>query len=161
LVKIAKLLNFSVVVVDPGATTEMYPDADRVIPEFADRALSSLHVGRNTSIVIVTKHKYDEPSIRAVAPLDVPYIGLVSSYHRASALFKQLTEKEGMKESDLRKVRGPIGLDIGAQSYEEIALSIMAEVIKSMKGGSGQSISDYKGVYTRVGESPQKPEQVA
>ena len=161
LVKIAKLLNFNVVVVDPGATAEMYPEADRVIPEFADRALGSLHVGRNTSIVIVTKHKYDEPSIRAVATLDVPYIGLVSSYHRASALFKQLTEKEGMKESDLRKVRVPIGLDIGAQSYEEIALSIMAEVIKSMKGGSGRSMSDYKGVYTRVSESPQKPEQVA
>ncbi|MCL5069058.1 MAG: XdhC/CoxI family protein [Thaumarchaeota archaeon] len=153
LVRIAKILNFNVVVVDPGATSEMYPEADRVIPEFAERALGALRVGKNTSIVIVTKHKYDEPSVRAVAGLDVSYIGLVSSYHRASALFDQLTKNEGMKESDLRKIRVPIGLDIGAQSYEEIALSIIAEVIKSMKGGSGRSISDYKGVYTRVGQS--------
>ncbi|MCL5067494.1 MAG: XdhC/CoxI family protein [Thaumarchaeota archaeon] len=160
LVKFAKMLNFNVVVVDPGATPEMYPEADRVLPEFADRALSSLRVGRNTSIVIVTKHKYDEPSVRAVAGLDVPYIGLVSSYHRASALFKQLVEKEGMKESDLRKIRVPIGLDIGAQSYEEIAVSIMAEVIKSMKGGSGRSISDYKGVYTRTAQGEAQPKQI-
>ncbi|MDG6997574.1 MAG: XdhC family protein [Nitrososphaerota archaeon] len=153
LVRIAKVLNFNVVVVDPGATSDMYPDADRVVPEFAERAVGSMHVGKNTAIVIVTKHKYDEPSVRAVAGLDVSYIGLVSSYHRASALFDQLTKNEGMKESDLRKIRVPIGLDIGAQSYEEIALSIMAEIIKSMKGGSGRSISDYKGVYTRANQS--------
>ncbi|MGH2639990.1 MAG: XdhC family protein, partial [Rhabdochlamydiaceae bacterium] len=159
LVSIAKILNFNVAVIDPGATKEMYPEADRIIPEFADRAVNQLNFGRNTSIVIVTKHKYDEPSVRAVAQLDVPYIGLVSSFHRASALFKELTEKEGYKEEDLRKIRVPIGIDIGAQSYEEIALSIMAEIIKATKGGSGRSISEYKGVYSRVKSAA--PEQVA
>ena len=110
--------------------------------------------------MIVTKHKYDEPSIRAVAGLDVPYIGLVSSYHRASALFKELNGKEGFKEEDLKKVHVPIGIDIGAQSYEEIALSIMAEIVKTQKGGTGRSISEYKGVYTRAPrEAP--PQQVA
>ena len=132
-------------VVDPGATKEMYPEADKVIPDFADKAVTSIPFGRNTSIVIVTKHKYDEPSIRAVAGLDVPYIGLVSSYHRASALFKQLTEKESFKEEDLKKVHVPIGIDIGAQSYEEIALSIMAEIVKTQKGGTGRSISRVQG----------------
>jgi xanthine dehydrogenase accessory factor len=159
LVRIAKILNFSVVVVDPGATNEMYPEADKIIAEFADKAVSQVQFGKNTSIVIVTKHKYDEPSVRAVAALKVPYIGLVSSHHRTSALFKEMVEKYGIKEEDLRKIHVPVGLDIGAQSYEEIALSIMAEVIKSMKGGTGRSISDFKGVYTSK-EGP-APEQVA
>ncbi|HZW57481.1 MAG TPA: XdhC family protein [Nitrososphaerales archaeon] len=155
LVKLAKLLNYNVVVVDPGAAQEMYPDADRVIPEFPDEAVRKINFGKNSSIVIVTKHKYDEPSLKSVVGLDVPYIGLVSSYHRASALFKQMMESEGAREEDLKKIRVPIGLDIGAQSYEEIALSIMAEIIKANKGGSGRSISDYKGVFSR----PQKAEQ--
>ncbi len=55
----------------------------------------------------MTKHKYDEPSVRAVAGLKVPYIGLVSSHHRASALFKELTEKEGFKVEDSRRFTFP------------------------------------------------------
>lgn len=160
LVRMAKILNLKVTVVDPGANKEMYPDADVVIPEFADKAVSQIHFGRNTSIVIVTKHKYDEPSVRAVAGLDVPYIGLVSSYHRASALFKELNEKEGFKVEDLKKIHVPIGIDIGSQTYEEIALSILAEIIKTLKGGTGRSISEYKGVYTRTREDI-APKQIA
>jgi len=158
LVRLAKILNFNVSVIDPGATEELYPEADRVIPEFPEKALQKLNVGKNTPVVIVTKHKYDEPALKSVIKLDVPYIGLVSSYHRASALFKELVEKNEAKEQDLRKVRVPIGLDIGAQSYEEIALSILAEIVRTMKGGSGRSISEFKGVYSRQGEA--KPEQV-
>jgi xanthine dehydrogenase accessory factor len=152
LVKVAKLLNYSVTVIDPGATEQMYPEANRIIPEFADQAIKKISFGRNTSIVIVTKHKYDEPALKSVVGLNVPYIGLVSSYHRASELFKQMSESEGIAEENLRKVKVPIGLDIGAQSYEEIAFSIMAEIIKVNKGGSGRSISDYKGVYNRAPE---------
>ncbi len=158
LVKLAKILNFDVSVIDPGATHEIYPEANRVIAEFPEQALTKLNIGRNTSVVIVTKHKYDEPALKSVIGLDVPYIGLVSSYHRASALFKELVGKGKAREEDLRKVRVPIGLDIGAQSYEEIALSILAEIIKSTKGGSGRSISDNKGVYSRQPE-PREKEQ--
>ncbi len=149
LVRLAKILNYRVTVIDPGAAKEMYPEADVVIPEFADKAISKLSVGSGASIVIVTKHKYDEPALKSVVALDVSYIGLVSSHHRASALFKEMVEKEGVKESDLRKVHVPIGLDIGAQTYEEIAVSILAEIVKATRGGSGRSISEYKGVFTR------------
>lgn len=159
LVRIAKILNFNVVVIDPGVTSGMYPEADKIIAEFADKAVNQVQFGKNTSIVIVTKHKYDEPSVRAVASLNVPYIGLVSSYHRTSALFKEMVEKYGIKEEDLRKIHVPVGLDIGAQSYEEIALSIMAEILKATKGGTGRSISDFKGVYTRKPDAA--PEQMA
>jgi xanthine dehydrogenase accessory factor len=158
LVRLAKILNFRVIVIDPGATADMYPEADSVLPEFADVAVSKLHIASNTSIVIVTKHKYDEPSVKAVARLKVPYIGLVSSRHRASALFKDLKEKEGFKEEDLRRIHVPIGIDIGAQSYEEIALSILGEIVMSLKGGSGRPISSFKGVYSRPEE---RMEQVA
>lgn len=161
LVKLAKTLNYRVTVIDPGATQELYPQADAVIPEFADKAISKLNVGKGTSIVIVTKHKYDEPALKSVAALDAGYIGLVSSYHRASALFKEMMEKEGIKESDLKKVHVPIGLDIGAQSYEEIALSILAEIVKSTKGGTGMSISEYKGVFTRKPIEQQPKAQMA
>jgi xanthine dehydrogenase accessory factor len=158
LVRLAKILNYRVTVIDPGATSDMYPDADVVMPEFADSAMSKLHVGTNSSIVIVTKHKYDEPSVRAVAGLKVPYIGLVSSRHRASALFKELREKQGIKDEDLRRIHVPIGIDIGAQSYEEIALSILAEMVMSVKGGTGRQISSYKGVFSKAEEGV---EQVA
>jgi xanthine dehydrogenase accessory factor len=153
LVRIAKILNFDVVVIDPGATQEMYPGADKIIADFADKAKDYVKFGRNTSIVIVTKHKYDEPSLKAVVGLDVPYIGLVSSHHRATALFKELLEKNGVKEADLRKIHVPIGIDIGAESYEEIALSIMAEVIKTLKGGTGGALFESKGVYSRALET--------
>ena len=159
LVRIAKILNFNVIVVDPGATSEMYSEADRIIPEFAEKAASQIPFGKSSAIVIVTKHKYDEPSIRAVAALDVPHIGLVSSHHRASALFKEMVERDGFKVENLRKIHVPIGIDIGAQSYEEIALSIMSEIVKSMKGGTGRSISEYKGVYSQEGNAT--PEQIA
>jgi xanthine dehydrogenase accessory factor len=147
LVKLAKVLNFNVTVVDPGTSKDQYPEADRVVPEFADVAVTKLKVNKGTAIVIVTKHKYDEPSLKSVASLEAGYIGLVSSNHRASALFKELTERREVKEADLMKVRVPIGLDIGAVTYEEIALSILAEVVKSTRGGTGRSISDFKGVY--------------
>lgn len=146
LVRIAKILNFDVVVIDPGASQEMYPGADKIIPAFADKAREYVKFGKNTSIVIVTKHKYDEPSLRAVVGLEVPYIGLVSSHHRASALFKELVEKNGAKEEDLRKIHVPVGIDIGAETYEEIAVSIMAEIIKTLKGGTGSSLFESKGV---------------
>lgn len=160
LVRLAKILNFDVIVIDPGATKEMYPGADRIIPEFADKARDHVKFGRNTSVVIVTKHKYDEPSLRAVVGLDVPYIGLVSSHHRASALFKQLTEKEGVREDDLKKIHVPIGMDIGGETYEEIALSIMAEIVKTLKGGSGRSISEFKGVYAKGREEEVVPQPI-
>ncbi len=150
LVKLAKILNFNVTVVDPGTSREQYPEADIVVPEFADKAIMKLNVNKSTSVVIVTKHKYDEPSLKSVVSLGAGYIGLVSSNHRASALFRELTENGGAKESDLKKVRVPIGLDIGAETYEEIALSILAEVVKSARGGSGRSISDFKGVYGEI-----------
>ncbi|MHB8567360.1 MAG: XdhC family protein [Nitrososphaerales archaeon] len=151
LVKIAKILNYNVVVIDPGAGREMYPEADIVIDEFAGEAVKKISFGKNTSIVIVTKHKYDEPSLKNVVNLEVPYIGLVSSFHRASAVFKQLVE-EGISEESLKKIHVPIGLDLGAQSYEEIALSIIAEIVKVNKNGTGRSISEYRGVYTRQTE---------
>ena len=158
LIKIAKILNYSVTVIDPGATTEMYPDADIVIPEFADAGARKVNFGKNTSIVIVTKHKYDEPALKIVVGLDVSYIGLVSSHHRASALFAELIKKGNTREEDLKKVHVPIGLDIGAHTYEEIALSIMGEIVKESKGGSGRSIAELKGVYAKPMQSMEGPE---
>ena len=66
-----------------------------------------------------------------------------------------------MKVEDLKKIHVPIGVDIGAQSYEEIALSILAEIIKTLKGGTGKSISEYKGVYTRAPREDLAPKQMA
>ena len=155
LVRLAKIIGYNVVVIDPGASREMYPEADRIIPEFADEAVKKVSFDKNTAIVIVTKHKYDEPSLKSVVRLNVPYIGLVSSYHRASALFKEMSEKEGIPVDSLKRIHVPIGLDIGAQSYEEIALSIIAEILKVTKGASGRSISEYKGVYSRKPTGPE------
>jgi xanthine dehydrogenase accessory factor len=156
LVRLAKVLNFQVTVVDPGASKDLYPEADNLVEDFTENAIPKLRINRETSVVIVTKHKYDEPALKSVISEDCGYLGLVSSHHRASALFKEMKEKGQATDSELRKVRVPIGLDIGAQSYEEIALSILAEIVKFKRGGSGRSISDYKGVYSA---SPQPATQ--
>ena len=138
--KIADFLDYHVVVIDDReefADPALLPEADEVICEDFVTALERYPIDANTSIVLVTRgHKQDELSLRKCLGRGAGYLGMIGSKRRTGAVLGHLTE-EGFDPAELAKVRTPIGLDIGAESPEEIAISVMAEVIMLRKGGAG------------------------
>ena len=140
---IGDLCGFSVTVIDDRpeyANAERFPEADKVIRGRFDEVLRDLPVDRSTYIVCVTRgHKHDETSLRQVVGKPAAYIGMIGSRRRVSAVLQHLVE-EGADPEAVARVRTPIGLDIGAETPEEIAVAIMAEVIQVRRGGSGQPL---------------------
>ena len=100
--------------------------------------------GRGVSVAVVTRgHSEDEQCMRAVVQAKPDYMGLIGSKRRTTIVIDRLREA-GAEEAELRKIRAPIGLDIGAVSPEEVALAIMAEIIAERRGGSGGSLSAWR-----------------
>jgi len=96
------------------------------------------------SVAIVTRgHKQDEECLSAVIAARPDYVGMIGSKRRTNIVLEKLRE-EGADENELRKVRAPIGLDIGAVSPEEVALSILAEIVAERRGGSGAPLSKWR-----------------
>lgn len=138
---LAKFLDFQVAVLDDRedfADPELLPDADQVICDDFERALDAFPIGHNTHVVMVTRgHRQDELSLRRVVGRGARYVGMIGSKRRTATVLQHLLD-EGFKQEDLDAVHTPIGLDIGAESPEEIGISIMAEVILLQRGGTGR-----------------------
>ncbi|HUF52324.1 MAG TPA: XdhC/CoxI family protein [Dehalococcoidia bacterium] len=130
--EIASLCGFRVMVIDDRpeyANEERFPEADRVIRGRFEEILTDYPLDPTTYVVAVTRgHRHDESSLRAVVGRGAAYVGMIGSKRRAAAVLSHLRET-GMDAAALVEVRTPIGLDIGAESPEEIAVSIMAEII--------------------------------
>jgi len=137
--RFGRAIGFSVTVIDPFASEQKFPESVEVIPERVDAGLSKVEITPQTYVVIVTRHKYDEPALKAVLDSKAAYIGMVGSKNRVNAIY-QILVKEGISKEKLRRIYAPIGLDIGAETPAEIAVSIIAEIIKTRKGGSGKSL---------------------
>jgi xanthine dehydrogenase accessory factor len=137
---LAHFLGYHVAVLDDRedfADPEKLPDADEVICDDFEAALDRFPINANTSIVLVTRgHKQDELSLRRCLGRGAGYLGMIGSKRRTGAVLEHLRE-EGFDPAELARVRTPIGLDIGAESPEEIAISVLAEVILLRKGGTG------------------------
>lgn len=100
--------------------------------------------GRGVSVAIVTRgHKQDEECLRAAIESKPDYVGMIGSKRRTNIVLDKLRE-EGADENELKKVRAPIGLDIGAVSPEEVALSILAEIVAERRGGEGEPLSRWR-----------------
>lgn len=140
LIKIGKILGFTTIMIDPFASVEKMSEADTILREDVESGLSKVKITPRTYIVIVTRHQYDEPALRGVLRSQAAYIGLLGSRARVSKVFQTLIQ-EGVDESILKRVHAPIGLDIGAETPEEIAVSIFAEIVKIRRGGTGRSLS--------------------
>ncbi|MFC2069705.1 XdhC family aldehyde oxidoreductase maturation factor [Chloroflexota bacterium] len=131
---IAALVGFRVVVVDDRAefsNAERFPDAweVRVIDDF-NHALKDFYIDADSFIVIFTReHLYDRVILEQALKTDAGYIGMIASRRKRGAIYQALTAK-GVKEEELARVYSPIGLDIDAETPEEIAVSIVAELIK-------------------------------
>jgi xanthine dehydrogenase accessory factor len=150
---IGDLCGFSVEVVDDRpvyANAERFPEAERVTQGRFDEVLEGYPIDSNTYVVCVTRgHKHDETSLRAVAGSPAAYVGMIGSKRRVSAVLQHLVE-DGVDPEAVARVHTPIGLDIGAETPEEIAVSIMAEIIMARRGGTGAHMRGMKGVRGRV-----------
>lgn len=146
LVKFAKVLDFHVTVIDDRilfANRERFPDADEIQVGDMAQMLKEMPITSSAYIVLITRgHKYDEPCLREIIHSEAKYIGMIGSRRRIKACFQRFRDEEKIAEEVIERVYAPIGLDINTETPEEIALSILAEVIKVRRGGNAQSLSD-------------------
>lgn len=129
-------LGFQVVVDDLQADPERYPAALRLITEDLD--YSELQPGPKDFVVIATQHKGDHHSMLKAVRSPCPYIALIASHKRARLILEFL-HQTGVDEDALQKVHAPAGLDLGAKTPEEIALSVLSEIILHRRHGSGDA----------------------
>ena len=140
-------LGFRVTVIDDRADfagRERFPD-ERIslIADDFVTALQSLKITAASHLVIVTRgHKHDEICLREVINKPARYIGMIGSRRRTTTIRAHL-KREGIPDELMRRIYAPIGLDIGAQTPEEIALAILAEVIMIRRGGKGRTKSAF------------------
>jgi len=147
LVRMAKVLDFYVVVIDDRllyANRERFPDADEVLVGDMAQMLKEMTITPSCYIVLITRgHAYDEPCLRVVLPSQAKYIGMIGSRRRIKACFQRFRDEDKISEELIEKVYAPIGLDIGTESPAEIATAILGEVIKVRRGGAAASLSGH------------------
>ena len=147
LVKMAKVLDFYVIVIDDRllyANRERFPDADEVLVGDMAQLLKEMTITPSCYIVLITRgHAYDEPCLRVVLPTQAKYIGMIGSRRRIKACFQRFRDEDKISEELIEKVYAPIGLDIGTETPAEIAMAILGEVIKVRRGGTAASLSGH------------------
>jgi xanthine dehydrogenase accessory factor len=144
---VAHALGYRMTVIDDRAdfaNATRFPDAQTIIAGDVEASIDAHAMTRNSAVIIVTRgHKYDYQALSAAARSDAGYVGLMGSRRKVTLIFRQLID-DGVAPERLADIHAPIGLDIGAVSPEEIAVSIMAEVTMHRLGGSGGSMRDEK-----------------
>ncbi|MGQ0797628.1 MAG: NTP transferase domain-containing protein [Methanobacteriota archaeon] len=124
LTSLGRILDYRVVAVAPMAPEDAFPDADEVVRDL-DRLAALL--GGSTYAVVATMGRYDEAALRTILGSQAPYVGLVASRRRADAVRATL-RRTGVSDAALERLRSPAGIDVRAQTPEEIAVSIAAEI---------------------------------
>jgi xanthine dehydrogenase accessory factor len=131
--KISAMAGFQVAVIDDRAqyaNKERFPEAEQVIAEEFFLAFPRLKVNHSSYLVIVTRgHAYDQEALEWALNTEARYIGMIGSSKKIQTLYKNLEEK-GVAREKLQRVHAPIGLDIGALTPEEIAVSIVGQMIQ-------------------------------
>jgi len=147
--KIADILHYKVVVLDPFATQDTFPHAE-VITQGVLQRLKAMTFTPFDSILTVTDHRYDVEALSAVLQSKPRFIGMIGSRNRINATYKSLLE-QGADLEKLLATYAPVGIDIGAITVEEIAVSIMAEMIQVRRGGTLAHLR-----LTRILEKPER-----
>ena len=137
---LAKTLGFRVFITDDRqefANPDRFPEADIIVAKKPEDALTELPVNPNTFIIVATRgHRYDNVALAAAANTSAKYVGLLGSKRKIILIYEDLF-RMGIPADRIRELRAPIGLDIGARTPEEIAVSIMSEVLMFRLGGDG------------------------
>ncbi|HEU5378901.1 MAG TPA: XdhC/CoxI family protein [Ktedonobacteraceae bacterium] len=133
----AKTLNYRVIVVDARAafaTRERFPHADEVVVEWPDTCLEKMDLNPSTSVAVLTHDpKFDEPTLKVVLSHEVGYVGAIGSRKTGAERNERLL-KQGLSAEQIQRIHGPIGLNLGGASPEEMALAIMAEIVAVRHG---------------------------
>jgi xanthine dehydrogenase accessory factor len=143
-----KFLGYHVTVCDARkvfATPSRFPDADEVVIDWPHRYLASTEVDARTVICVLTHDpKFDVPVLEVALRTPAGYIGAMGSRRTHDDRLERLREA-GLTEDELSRLRSPIGLDLGARTPEETAVSIAAELIQLRWGGTGRALTDTEG----------------
>ena len=146
--RVGKFLGYHVTVCDARqvfATKSRFPDADEVIVEWPHRFLAGTSIDSRTVICVLTHDpKFDVPLLEVALRTPAGYIGAMGSRRTHEDRIERLREV-GLTEAELARLRSPIGLDLGARTPEETAVSIAAELIQLRWGGSGQPLTATEG----------------
>ncbi|HEY4683597.1 MAG TPA: XdhC/CoxI family protein [Candidatus Acidoferrales bacterium] len=153
--KVATLAGFSTVIVDDRpafANRERFPEASDVIAEDFDTACSRIQTNESCFILIVTRgHKDDMRVMRWAAGVPNRYIGMIGSKRKVISVFRAL-EKEGVSSERFAEVHAPVGLEIGALTPEEIAVSIVAEMIAVRRHAEGLPSKSASQLYQQLSQ---------
>jgi len=151
---IGSLLGFRVVVLDDRpefATRERFPSASRLVQADFTDPFREVSIRPGSHVLLVTRgHRYDYECLVRILAVDPPptYIGMIGSRRRVRATFARLLE-EGVPRDRLKGIHSPVGLDIHAETPEEIAVAVAAELVKVRRGGTGASLKDVERVAER------------
>jgi xanthine dehydrogenase accessory factor len=138
LIPIAKAAGYDIVVVDPRgafATAERFPDI-KLHTEWPDEVIAKIGLDAQTAVLALTHDpKIDDPALAAALKSKAFYVGALGSKRTQSKRFERL-KTAGFDDAQIARIRGPIGLDIGAKGPVEIAVAIMAEITRVLRLGS-------------------------
>ncbi len=133
---LAKTLGYRTVVIDPRkvwGSEERFPHVDKLIQSWVDDAFEQIQITRSTAIAMLTHDpKIDDPALKIALTSPAFYVGALGS-KTTNAKRRERLLNDGMSESQLSRLHAPIGLNIGAQTPEEIALAVMAEVVEAYR----------------------------
>jgi len=141
--KVARIAGFDVVVVDDReayANSERFPDAREIFACDFEQTLAKIEPNENSYVVIVTRgHRDDMRVLRWAVETNARYVGMIGSKRKVLTIYKEL-QAEGLSPALFEKVQAPIGLEIGAVTPEEIAVSIVAEMIAARRGADASAV---------------------
>ncbi|MGW6462117.1 XdhC family protein, partial [Streptomyces sp. NPDC055078] len=162
LVRVGKFLGHQVTVCDARpvfATRDRFPEADEIVVDWPHRYLAGTATDSRTVLCVLTHDaRFDIPLLAAALRLPVAYVGAMGSRRTHEDRVRQLREC-GVTARELARLRSPIGLDLGARTPEETALSIAAEIVADRRGGSGVSLA---GTHTPIHHDtdPPRPDRI-
>ena len=159
LYKVARMAGFDVSIIDDResyANRERFPEAQHVIAEDFDKAMAHITPSESSYIVIVTRgHRDDMRVLRWAVQTPARYVGMIGSKRKTIGIFKEL-QKEGLAARLFDRVHAPVGLDIGAITPDEIAVSITAELIANRRNVE-RELPHMSWFRQRRGEAEPKP----
>jgi xanthine dehydrogenase accessory factor len=132
LVALAKVLGYTTIVVDPRkyfGSEARFPHVDKLVQAWPDEALAGIPLTRGTAVAMLTHDpKLDDPALKLVLPSPAFYVGALGSRNTQARRRQRLLD-EGLRPEEVDRIKGPIGLELNAHTPEEIALSIMAQIV--------------------------------
>jgi xanthine/CO dehydrogenase XdhC/CoxF family maturation factor len=147
--KLAREIGWQVTVTDDciaHLSPKRFPDADAIVPIDRHEVAQKLSIDAYTAALLIShNYKYDLAVLESLLDTNLRYIGILGPQKRTVKMFNGLNEKGKLKERDHQRIHGPVGLNIGAETPDEIALSIIAEIQAKFSGRPGNFLKDLEG----------------